>query len=119
MVLLIYTVLTLVSSHSRVTTTAAGTAVVVYYSSACTSANHCVVDVMILRLVDCLFDLLELIFYNRMDMCIDGLRNNVIEADNETETAGPHNPHNNAFYSKEQPLTSELKGAYLILPVSN
>eukprot|EP00953_Heterococcus_sp_UTEX-ZZ885_P015560 8759-Heterococcus_DN1.PRE.2 len=39
----------------------------------------------------------------------DGLRNNVIEADNETETAGPHNPHNNAFFSKETPLTSELK----------
>jgi Cu2+-containing amine oxidase len=48
--------------------------------------------------------------YNRMDICIDGLRNNVIEADNETETAGPHNPHNNAFFSKETPLTSELKG---------
>jgi hypothetical protein len=52
-------------------------------------------------------------------MCIDGLRNNVIEADNETETAGPHNPHNNAFFSKETPLTSELKGTCVLLLVLN
>ncbi|KAG5190137.1 hypothetical protein JKP88DRAFT_352796 [Tribonema minus] len=48
-------------------------------------------------------------FICRLDMCVDGLRNTVVEVDNHSETAGPHNPHNNAFYPQETVLESELK----------
>ena len=51
-------------------------------------------------------------FIARLHMAVDsdGLSGNrVVELNAERETKGPHNPHNNAFFFKEDVLESEQK----------
>ena len=47
-------------------------------------------------------------FVARMDFCVDGVKNSIVEYNAEAETEGPHNPTLNGFFFKETPLVSEL-----------
>ena len=47
-------------------------------------------------------------FVARMDFCVDGVKNSIVEYNAEAETEGPHNPTLNGFFFKETPLLSEL-----------
>ena len=47
------------------------------------------------------------IFCVRLDMSVDGDQNTVMECDTVAETMGPDNPHGNAFYVQETPITTE------------
>ena len=49
------------------------------------------------------------IFCARLDMEVDGPNNTVTECDTFALPTGPENPHGNAFYVQETPLTTELQ----------
>ncbi len=57
-------------------------------------------------------------FFNvRLDMCVDGVQNTVVEA--HTEAAPDEiNPHGNAFVSRARPLTTESEAQRLVDPFS-
>jgi primary-amine oxidase len=47
-------------------------------------------------------------FVARMDFCVDGQQNSIIEYNAKAESDGPHNPTLNGFYFEEKILESEL-----------
>lgn len=47
------------------------------------------------------------VFCARLDMEVDGPDNTVVECDTIAPPPGPENPHGNAFYVEERPLTHE------------
>lgn len=47
-------------------------------------------------------------FVARMDFCVDGEKNSIVEYNAKAETEGPHNPTLNGFYFEETALSSEL-----------
>jgi len=47
------------------------------------------------------------VFCARLDVEVDGPTNTVLEVDTEALPIGPENPHGNAFYQVERPLTHE------------
>ncbi len=47
------------------------------------------------------------VFCARLDMEVDGPGNSVVECDTIAPPTGPENPYGNAFYLREQPLTTE------------
>jgi primary-amine oxidase len=56
-------------------------------------------------------------FFNvRLDMCVDGIRNSVVEVATETDELGPDNPHGNAFHAVERPLRTELEARREVAP---
>lgn len=49
-------------------------------------------------------------FVVRMDFCVDGVNNSIVEYNAEAESEGPHNPDLNAFFFKETLLATEKGG---------
>ena len=47
-------------------------------------------------------------FVARVDFCVDGQRNSIVEYNAKAESEGPHNPTLNGFYFEEKILESEL-----------
>ena len=52
-------------------------------------------------------------FSVRLDMQVDGQRNNLYEVDSVSDPAGPDNPHGNAWRTRKRHLTSELEAQRL------
>lgn len=48
-------------------------------------------------------------FVARMDFCVDGELNSVVEYNAKADTEGPHNPTLNGFFFEETVLESEKK----------
>jgi primary-amine oxidase len=49
------------------------------------------------------------VFCARLDMDVDGPANTVVECNTIAPPIGPENPHGNAFYVEERPLTTECE----------
>ena len=47
-------------------------------------------------------------FVTRIDFCVDGQQNSIVEYNAKAESEGPHNPTLNGFYFEEKILESEL-----------
>ena len=56
-------------------------------------------------------------FSVRLDMRVDGDRNNLFEVDSVAEPAGPTNPHGNAWRTRKRHLTSEAEAQRLPDPL--
>lgn len=55
-------------------------------------------------------------FVARMDFCVDGQQNSIIEYNAKAESEGPHNPTLNGFYFEEKILESELMAVRELSP---